>query len=123
MWAFAAATALLGDDRDALGNAGRLPGPLRDYYTQGACEDLADAMHALTGWPVVLVADRGGIAGWVHAGVQAPTGVIFDADGRHDPLDWLDTWALWVDAYGEGLEGFDPALVDVVARSGFERSS
>jgi hypothetical protein len=94
----------------------QLPEHLRELYTEGECEALADALHALTGWPVVVVGDAGGIAGWVHAGVRSPTGQVFDAEGPHDPTDWLTAWAPWVDAYGNDLDSYDPALVDVMPR-------
>lgn len=117
--ALAAAIAILEADRAAPGSGRGLPEALRDYYTEGACEDLADALHFLTGWPVAVIGDMGGVAGWVHAGVQAPNGDILDADGRHERWDWLDSWAPWVDAYGEALEGYDPEMVDIVPRRYF----
>lgn len=97
----------------------RLSQVLQDRLIGGECDVLADALHALTGWPVVVVGDgHAGQVGWVHAGVQSPEGLIVDALGRHEPLDWLDCWAPVVDAYGEGnVEfcsddvGIDPAEI------------
>lgn len=121
--ALAAAATVLTVHADAPCRTCRLPDRLSEFYTEGACEAFADAMHALTGWPVVLVGDAGGIAGWVHAGVQSPTGQVFDAEGHHDPSDWLTSWAPWVDAYGDDLDGYDPALVDIIPRRAPWRSA
>ena len=84
-----------------------MPEDLRARFTGGECDVLSDALHALTGWPVVVIGDGdGGCVGWVHAGVQAPSGVIVDADGHHHPTQWLDCWAPVVDAYGEDVPEF-----------------
>lgn len=87
---------------------------LEERFTEGECDLLSDALHELTGWPVVAVGDGdGGVVGWVHAGVRMPSGDILDARGAHDPLIWLDDWAHFVDAYGEDLEGYDAENVEV----------
>lgn len=88
----AAAVAALRGDEPLPGPGGRLPEYLRELYTQGGCEELADAMHETTGWPVVVVGDRGGVVGWVHAGVEVPSGEILDAAGRHSPEEWPESW-------------------------------
>lgn len=119
MGVIAAAVAALRGDEPLPGPGGRLPEYLREFYTYGGCEELADAMHEITGWPVVVVGDRGGVVGWVHAGVQVPSGEILDAGGRHSPEEWLESWVVWVDAYGEGVKGYDPDLVDVIPREYF----
>jgi len=121
--ALAAAAVVLNAHSDPTHLGPGLPERLREVYTEGECELLADALHALTGWPVVVIGDNGGVAGWVHAGVQSPTGLILDADGCHDPSDWLTAWAPWVDAYGEDLDGYDPELVDVIPRPAPTRST
>lgn len=87
---------------------------LEERFTKGECDLLSDALHEVTGWPVVAVGDgEGGVVGWVHAGVRMPSGDILDARGAHDPLAWLDDWAPFVDAYGEDLEGYDAESVEV----------
>lgn len=121
--ALAAAAEVLDAHSDPACLGPGLPERLREVYTEGECELLADALHALTKWPVVVVGDAGGVVGWVHAGVQSPTGQILDADGCHDPSDWLTAWAPWVDAYGDVLEGYDPELVDVIPRPAPTRST
>lgn len=87
---------------------------LEERFTEGECDLLSDALHEVTGWPVVAVGDGdGGVAGWVHAGVRMPSGDILDARGAHEPLTWLDDWAPFVDAYGEDLEGYDAENVEI----------
>ena len=89
---------------------------LEERFTEGECDLLSDALHEITGWPVVAVGDGdgdGGVVGWVHAGVRMPSGDILDARGAHDPLTWLDDWAPFVDACGEDLEGYDAERVEV----------
>ncbi|ACZ20259.1 hypothetical protein Sked_02900 [Sanguibacter keddieii DSM 10542] len=87
---------------------------LEERFTEGECDLLSDALHEVTGLPVVAVGDGdGGVVGWVHAGVRMPSGDILDARGAHDPLTWLDDWAPFVDAYGEDLEGYDAESVEV----------
>lgn len=91
-----------------------LPEDLCERFTQGECDAFSDALHAATGWPVVVVGDGdGGHVGWVHAGVLAPTGMIVDALGHHDPADWLNDWAQIVDAYGESDPAYSPEDVDI----------
>lgn len=102
-----------------LSEGGRLSRVLQDRFIGGECDVLSDALHALTGWPVVVVGDGdAGQVGWVHAGVQSPEGLILDAVGRYQPSDWLDCWAPVVDAYGERIPefcaddvGIDPAEI------------
>jgi len=89
---------------------------LEERFTEGECDLLSDALHEVTGWPVVAVGDGDcGVVGWVHAGVRMPSGDILDARGAHDPLTWLDDWAPFVDAYGEDLEGYDAENVKVAS--------
>ena len=111
-----AAAAILSAYATDAGSAWRLPERLCGLYTEGECEVLADALHSLTGRPVVVVVDAGGIAGWVHAGVQSPSGRVFDAGGHHDPTDWLTARAPWDDAYEIDLGRYDSALVDALPR-------
>ncbi|MBF0724044.1 hypothetical protein [Sanguibacter inulinus] len=94
--------------------ASALSPELEERFTEGECDLLSDALHEVTGWPVVAVGDGdGGVVGWVHAGVRMPSGDILDARGAHGPLTWLDDWAPFVDAYGEDLEGYDAEIVEV----------
>lgn len=94
--------------------ASALSPALEDRFTEGECDLLSDALHEVTGWPVVVVGDGGGgVVGWVHAGVRMPSGNILDARGTHDALAWLDDWAPFVDVYGEGLEAYDAESVEV----------
>lgn len=87
---------------------------LEEWFTEGECDLLSDALYEVTGWPVVAVGDGdGGVVGWVRAGVRMPSGDILDARGAHDPMTWLDDWAPFVDAYGEDLEGYDAESVEV----------
>lgn len=87
---------------------------LEERFTEGECDLLSDALHEVTGWPVVAVGDGdGGVVGWVHAGVRMPSGDILDARGAHDPMTWLDDWAPFVDAYGEDLEGYNAESAEV----------
>lgn len=115
--ALAAARAILAAETASGPNApgaAALSLALEERFTEGECDLLSDALHAVTGWPVVAVGDGdGGVVGWVHAGVQMPSGNILDARGAHDPLAWLDDWAPFVDAYGEDLEGYDAERVGV----------
>jgi hypothetical protein len=115
--ALSAARAILaGETSDGLraSEARPLSLALEERFTEGECDLLSDALHEVTDWPVVAVGDGdGGVVGWVHAGVQMPSGDILDARGAHDPLMWLDDWAPFVDAYGEDLEGYDAENVEV----------
>lgn len=117
--ALSAARAILAADAAYRRNTSRRPPlnpALEERFTEGECDLLSDALHELTGWPVVAVGDGdGGVVGWVHAGVRMPSGDILDARGAHDPLTWLDDWAHFVDAYGEHLEGYDAENVEVSA--------
>lgn len=84
-----------------------LPQPEQDRFTGGDCAALAAALHALTGWPIVLVGDGGdGHVGWVHAGVWTPASTVLDASGDHDPALWLENWGAVVDAYGADIDQY-----------------
>lgn len=77
------------------------PGAVEDMFTLGYCHVLAHALHARTGWPVVVAGDGpGGVVGWVHVAVRRPDGSILDVQGVHDPDAWIDRWGQWADAYG-----------------------
>ena len=72
-----------------------------EQFTVSDCAFLADEIHQRTGWPRVIVSDGpDGVAGWVHAGVLTPEGLILDVRGLHEPSDWVDQWAEGVDAFG-----------------------
>lgn len=68
-------------------------------FEHGACEALAVALHDLTGWPLVKVADPWNVSGdvdeWgiavagggsaVHWAVRTPAGELVDVRGAHAP--------------------------------------
>lgn len=59
---------------------------VRHLYVHGACDDMAVALHRMTGWPVVAVSSRS--KGPLHRLVRAPDGRLLDAGG------WVDEQGL-----------------------------
>lgn len=84
-------------------------------FTAEHCNLLADAVHARTGWPVVAVGDGGpeAVAGWCHAGVLTPAGLVLDVEGLHEPMDWVERWGEQMDVIGYDFDEYDDADVGV----------
>ena len=80
----------------------------RELYTSDKCDDLAQALHEKTGYPIWVVADEeNGKPGWIHAGVMTPDGQWLDVNGKQDPADvdnqWADFWGEFSDIWLEPL--------------------
>lgn len=79
-------------------------------YRNGECHGLAQAIHAITGWPIETWMDADGDTG--HCYVRVPDGRLLDIDGLHaDGWDFLeptvepDDMALW-GSYDSGLADY-----------------
>ena len=78
---------------------------VRKVFTTGQCHSLSFALHALTGWPVVLLCEdyddydaydeddavQGDPNSWAHAVVRSPWGTYVDIEGEW-ALDENDSW-------------------------------
>lgn len=91
---------------------------LIERYTQRDCEQLAITLSQLTGWPVVVVSDgqTENFIGYIHAGVLTPRGTVLDVQGEHEPDEWLDHYAAYLDIdhrHDPDWDGTDSELVVV----------
>jgi hypothetical protein len=73
---------------------GLLDGHAERIFTHGGCDALAIAIHDAMGWPLIAITDahnvhdgKAGGGSAMHWGVQHPSLLFIDVDGRHDVED------------------------------------
>jgi hypothetical protein len=59
-------------------------------FTRGCCHKLAEAIHAVSGWPVCTFFYRGQAN--IHAFVRTPRDTYVDIQGEHTEAELMKTW-------------------------------